>query len=98
MAFTSKGARDFTFVQPTSTLGKIGPGSYDPSLSLTKHIVASDNTNKANQQKPPFMSTTKRDFINGKTQVNDPEAEDIIASRNNFEYESAIIKKYLRKP
>ena len=97
MAFTSKGARDFTFTQPTATLNKIGPGSYDASHKLTKGTVASDTT-QINQQKPPFMSTTKRDFINGKTQYDDPEAEDIIVSRNNFQYESEVIKKYLRKP
>ena len=42
------------------------------------------------------MSTTKRDFTNGKSYGHDPEAEDVIASRNNFEYESEVIKKYLR--
>lgn len=97
MAFTSKGARDFNFIQPTATLGKIGPGSYDASYSLTKGATAFNET-KANQQKPPFMSTTKRGYINGKSVIHDPEAEDVIASRNNFEYESEVIKKYLRKP
>ena len=50
----------------------------------------------AKNAKAAFSTTSKREFMAPSQEVN--EKIDIIESRNNFAYESEIIKKYLRKP
>lgn len=87
MAFVSKAVRQMNFCKDSDT--KLGPGSYDTGLGLKVKQVAKN-------AKAAFSSTSKREFM---SQSKGPdENADIIESRNNFTYESEIIKKYLRKP
>lgn len=87
MAFISKAPRDIKITRNTATGCNIAPGAYDFYGSSKKSSVLST----------AFGTTTKRNV--GEMESTDIEGiEQTIISRQNFEYESEIIKKYLRKP
>lgn len=83
MAICAKASRIIEFKNQTTP--KVGPGSYDIRDGYNKNL----NNNA-------FNSTTKRSFM--EPQENSLEADEIVRARNNFSYESNIIKHYLRKP
>lgn len=86
MAFITKGARKIDFSLSTGTGINVSPGAYD----LRMEKLYSSNCN-------PFNSSVKRDVIE-KIDHDLEDVDQVVRARNNFEYESEIIKHYLRKP
>lgn len=91
MAFISKAPRKISFSVSTGTNKNICPGTYNYST------MAESNKNRSSNG-APFGSTNKRKAGEQEVSTDIEELEFQVQSRNNFQYESEVIKKYLRKP
>ena len=90
MAFISRAPRSISFSNSTGTNNNIYPGSYD-------HRSKGENS-RQKLSNVPFGSCQKRKLAGNEPSTDLEEIDFQVQSRNNFQYESDVIKRYLRKP